>query len=539
MSYLVLARKYRPQTFTEVYAQEHITHILENTIQLNRIAHAYLFTGPRGVGKTSLARIFAKSLNCITNGPSIKPCNECQNCMEITQGNASDVIEIDGASNTGVEDIRDLQRELMYSTSNSLFKIYIIDEVHMLSKNAFNALLKTLEEPPQNVIFIFATTEPHKVLPTIISRCQRFDFKRIPIPAIVKRIESINEVEKIKIDDNAMFMIAKKADGSMRDALSLLDQILAFGKQVISHEDVMEIFGIVDLDIYRNVMLAIYEREPAEVIKILHNVLEKGNDIQEFINGLMDYIRDILLTRLNIDIPELSSEAKKTVKSFSDKFSESELLYLISLLIKTKSDLKMSNNPILVAEMSFVKLSKLAEMTSIDNLKNIVSKTAFKSSPALPIKPEVKKDQTVTEISPNTKTRKIKQEIVEEAEESKTKFNELNLEIVQQHQSEINEKIKKEKPFLYNYFNDCKIDSVENNFINYTVAKPLYYKMLVDKKNAIQSIVTEFYGLKVIINFILKQKPKEDVILNPDIEDIEREAPKLADFIKVTDSIIS
>ncbi|MFC1887581.1 DNA polymerase III subunit gamma/tau [Candidatus Cloacimonadota bacterium] len=536
MSYLVLARKYRPQTFSEVYAQEHITNILENTIKLNRIAHAYLFTGPRGVGKTSMARIFAKSLNCITNGTSIQPCNQCQNCNEITQGISADVIEIDGASNTGVEDIRDLQRELMYSTSNSLFKIYIIDEVHMLSKNAFNALLKTLEEPPENVIFIFATTEPHKVLATIISRCQRFDFKRIPIPAIVRRISTIAEVEELKIDENAKFLIAKKADGSMRDALSLLDQILAFGKAEITGNDIMEIFGIVDLDVYNNILKAVLDRDPATIVKTLHTILEKGNDIQEFINGLMDYIRNILLTKLNIDIPELSREIKVPVKELADNFTENELLYLISLLIKTKSDIKTSNNPILIAEMAFVKLSKLAVMTSMNRIKSIVS---GKEQPVVIKRSTFKKPVNNGEESPLNKTQQVKKEIVEEVEKGKLHLKSLDLETAKKYQSEINEKIRKEKPFLYNYFKDCTIDSVENNFIHYIAAKPVFYKMLGDKKDMIQKLIAEFYGLQVRIDFTLKQKPKEDIIANPEIEDIERETPKLADFIKLTDSVIS
>ena len=206
MSYVVLARKYRPQTFDEIYAQDHVTTIIKNAISSNRIAHAYLFNGPRGVGKTSMARILAKSLNCET-GPTTTPCNVCSNCVEITLGVSTDVIEIDGASNTGVDDIRDLQRELMYAPTQSKFKIYIIDEVHMLSKNAFNALLKTLEEPPENVIFIFATTEPHKVLPTIISRCQRYDFKRIPVEAIeegFKRLPTPKASKWIKIPSTSL-----------------------------------------------------------------------------------------------------------------------------------------------------------------------------------------------------------------------------------------------------------------------------------------------------------------------------------------------
>ncbi len=209
MSYIVLARKYRPQTFADVYAQDHVTKILINALEQDRIAHAYLFTGPRGVGKTSMARILAKSLNC-QEGKKGYPCNKCSTCLEITNGTSTDVVEIDGASNTGVDDIRELQRDLLYTTNSAKYKIYIIDEVHMLSKNAFNALLKTLEEPPENVIFIFATTEPHKVIPTIISRCQRFDFKRIPIDLIVKNLRSICQHENLKYEEEALFQIAKK-----------------------------------------------------------------------------------------------------------------------------------------------------------------------------------------------------------------------------------------------------------------------------------------------------------------------------------------
>ncbi|HOE91468.1 MAG TPA: DNA polymerase III subunit gamma/tau, partial [Candidatus Cloacimonadota bacterium] len=293
MSYIVLARKYRPQNFTEVYAQDHIVQIIKNAIESERIGQAYLFTGSRGVGKTSLARIFAKSLNCI-HGPTISPCGICTNCVEITQGNSADVIEIDGASNTSVDDIRDLQKELMYSTNNSKFKIFIIDEVHMLSKNAFNALLKTLEEPPKNVLFIFATTEPHKILPTIISRCQRFDFKRIPVEAIVARLKEICKIEQISIDEEALFVIAKKADGGMRDALSLMDQVISYGNKHTTSENVRTIFGMVDNDIFHNMMKAIANHNPAEMIKLLAIVTDKGLDINEFINSYLDYLRNML-----------------------------------------------------------------------------------------------------------------------------------------------------------------------------------------------------------------------------------------------------
>ena len=275
MSYIVLARKYRPQTFAEVYAQEHITEILHNAIVSSRIAHAYLFTGPRGVGKTSMARIMAKNLNCV-EGPTVTPCNKCHNCLEITAGTSPDVIEIDGASNTSVDDVRELQKELIYAPSQSPYKIYIIDEVHMLSKNAFNALLKTLEEPPDNVLFIFATTEPYKVLPTIISRCQRYDFKRIPIDSIVKRLKELTREEKIEIDAESLHMIARKADGSLRDALSLLDQVLSYSLNQVTIDKVREIFGIIPTQVYCDLMKLIKAKDNPALLAELQRIFEHG-----------------------------------------------------------------------------------------------------------------------------------------------------------------------------------------------------------------------------------------------------------------------
>ena len=540
MSYLVLARKYRPQTFEEVYAQDHITKILRNTIELNRIAHAYLFTGPRGVGKTSLARIFSKSLNCLTDGPTVIPCNKCQNCEEITGGISSDVIEIDGASNTGVEDIRELQKELMYSTANSLYKIYIIDEVHMLSKNAFNALLKTLEEPPENVIFIFATTEPHKVIPTIISRCQRFDFKRIPIPVIIERLKSISKIENISIDDEALFTISKKADGSMRDALSLMDQIMAFGKDHITLDDVLSIFGIVHFDVYRDVLSAISNKESSEIINILHDILEKGNDIQEFINGLLDYVRDVLLLKIGINVQGISKEIQNTMKSFCNKFEENELLYLMTLLVKTKTDIKTSNNPILVAEMSFVKLSKLAELKSLDEILEYISSNNFdlkKKKNDFPEKEKIESEHTQSDF--HQKTEEVKSEILKEAIEKKPKLDELTLEELQKQNNIIIEKIRKEKPFVVNYYINSKIKNVSNNFVHYLVPNQLSLKMLHDNKSSIMEILSNCFNLPIKVDFTLKEEKKEQFITNPTIDDIKRESPKLAEFIEITDSIIS
>jgi len=364
MSYIVLARKYRPQTFSEVYAQDHVTEILHNAIQSNRIAHAFLFTGPRGVGKTSMARILAKSLNCV-EGPSTHPCNKCHNCLEITAGTSADVIEIDGASNTGVDDIRELQRELMYAPSQSMYKIYIIDEVHMLSKNAFNALLKTLEEPPDNVLFIFATTEAQKVLPTIVSRCQRYDFKRIPVDAIVKRLKEITVSEQIQIDEESLYMIARKADGGLRDALSLMDQVLSYCLNDVRIDKVREIFGLVPNQVFSELLGMVRNRDSAALIEELHKIMEAGMDPQELLINLTEFIRIVLLRKTGVAPQDIVADEYPLFDAIADAFTQTDLLYLISSLLQARADLRGSSNPQLILEVLMLKLCRMQEMNSV------------------------------------------------------------------------------------------------------------------------------------------------------------------------------
>jgi len=286
-----------------------------------------------------MARILAKALNC-EKGPTDTPCNECKNCVEITASNSVDVIEIDGASNTSVEDIRGLQNELLYPPQSSKYKIYIIDEVHMLSKNAFNALLKTLEEPPKNVKFIFATTEPHKVLATITSRCQRYDFHRIPIKQIIKQINNITPKEHITFDDTAIFLIAKKADGSLRDALSLMDQIVSIGKDKISKEDVLQVFGIVNIDVYHSLVQKIIGDDEKGLIEDFHQVVAEGNDMNELTLGMIEYFRNILMIKIGIIPEEVHSDDLDALSPISESFSEEDLLYAITLLVDTKDKLR-------------------------------------------------------------------------------------------------------------------------------------------------------------------------------------------------------
>ncbi len=535
MSYIVLARKYRPQTFEEIYAQEHITQIMHNSIISGRVSHAYLFTGPRGVGKTSMARILAKSLNCI-HGPIPIPCNVCDNCHEITMGTSPDVIEIDGASNTGVDDIRDLQKELMYSASKSHYKIYIIDEVHMLSKNAFNALLKTLEEPPDNVIFIFATTEPQKVLPTIVSRCQRFDFRRIPIDAIVKRLQDLCGKENIDIDEDALFLIAKKADGGMRDALSLMDQVISFGTEHITIGLVRSIFGLLSDEVYDRMMGFINDHQADQMVCLLQQTMEEGNDIQEFITGFLDYTRLLLLIKLGIIPLDIPSNQIETRKNLASLFNEDTLLYIITLLLKLNQDLRISNNPLMVAEITMVKMTRISK---IDDLKySLAQLEQFKTVPLTQTAQAPRPTANYQKNPQQTTERTIQEQIVREVQSEIPKIEALTIDILNKHWNHIISLIKKEFMVSGEYLRQCKVQKVEKNIIYLITESDNLMKMSRDDKSVMENIISRQFNLHIELDIKQDTVEKEKVITNPTIQDVQKYNPNLAQFIEATDSFI-
>jgi DNA polymerase III subunit gamma/tau len=539
MSYIVLARKYRPQTFEEIYAQEHITQIMHNAIVSNRVSHAYLFAGPRGVGKTSMARILAKSLNCI-HGPIPVPCNVCDNCVEITAGTSPDVIEIDGASNTGVDDIRDLQKELMYSASKSHFKIYIIDEVHMLSKNAFNALLKTLEEPPDNVIFIFATTEPQKVIPTIVSRCQRFDFKRISIDAIVKRLQDLCKQEKINIDEDALFLIAKKADGGMRDALSLMDQVISFGTEHISIDLVRSIFGLLSEEVYDKMMGYINEHKADSMVILLQQTIEEGNDIQEFITGFLDYARLLLLIKLGMVPLEVPSNQLETRKHLASLFTEDTILYIISLLLKLNQDIRMSTNPLMVAEITMVKMTRISQignlseaLSHLQSMSKTIQTTTQAQTP-LAAKPTT----TYQRSSAPTTEKAIQDQIVREVQSEIPKIEALTMDILNKHWNHLLSLIMKEFPVLGAYLKQCRLEKVEKNIIYLVTESDNLMKMSREDRIAMENIISRQFNLHIELDIKQQISQKEEVISNPTIQDVQKYNSDLAKFIEATDSYI-
>ena len=405
--YIPLYRKYRPQRLEEIVGQEHIKKALANAIAMDRISHAYLFTGPRGTGKTSTARIFAKSLNC-KEGPTINPCGKCENCIDITNSVPLDVIEIDAASNRKVEDAQNILEKVMYAPVNSRYKIYIIDEVHMLSTTAFNALLKTLEEPPKNVIFILATTDVQKVLDTIKSRCQRFDFKRITTDDIVKHLRYISDKEKINITDDALFTIAKNSAGGMRDSIALLDQLSVLdGEEAISTDDINNLLGRLSFDTLNSLADKIVDSKPQEAIEELENIYNSGNEPVQILTNLMDYLKNLLIVKncrkeIVFELTQANDAQVKSLSAQAENVETHQIVFLIDKCSEYIKELKLTNNPRLWLEVAIIDLANLTENTSLVELQNRIARleggnvqpakvSAYKTAPAPVMKPEMQR----------------------------------------------------------------------------------------------------------------------------------------------------
>lgn len=371
MSYQVIARKWRPQSFTDVVGQNHITQTLTNALKNGRLPHALLFTGPRGTGKTSSARILAKALRC-PNAQGFVPCNECTSCQEIAAGTSVDVMEIDGASNNGVDAIRELRDTVAFMPATGKYKIYIIDEVHMLSTSAFNALLKTLEEPPGHVIFIMATTEVHKIPQTILSRCQRFDFRRISTRQITEHLRVITENEGVQAEDEALWVIARQGDGSMRDSQSLLDQVITFANGPLTRASVVEILGLTDRALLFEALNALVDRSTPGIMKVIEKIATAGFEPHLFSQDLLESIRNLLLVKVSenqaIDILEMPDSELQALKEMAARLSEEDIHMLFDMALKGGSDIPRAQDPRIVLEVTLLRMASAPKLVDLKSL---------------------------------------------------------------------------------------------------------------------------------------------------------------------------
>lgn len=375
MAYLVLARKWRPQDFSEVMGQSHVVQALQNAIRQGRVAHAYLFAGARGVGKTSVARILAKALEC-ESGPTETPCNQCPVCREITKSSSVDIYEIDGASNRGIDEIRELRENAKYLPAKCRYKIYIIDEVHMLTEPAFNALLKTLEEPPAHVIFIFATTEPHKIPITILSRCQRYDFKRLSAAVITGHLKAIIEQEGIKLSAGGLRFIVREAEGSMRDALSLLDRIISYGGDEVGDEEIAAVFGLVDQRLVIEMIVAIFEHNLERSIDLIDQIYTQGQDLKRFYADLVEALRNLVIIktcRKPGPLINVADDEKEELDRLGQAKSTETIYLYLQLLIQGWEELRRSSQPRLTLEMILMRASLLKDVIPVEKILEKIS----------------------------------------------------------------------------------------------------------------------------------------------------------------------
>jgi len=546
MSYLVLARKWRPQKFEDVVNQKHVVLTLQNALKTNRLANAYLFAGPRGIGKTTIARILAKAINC-DNGPSDNPCNDCDSCKDITEGRSLDVLEIDGASNRGIDEVRNLRESLKYAPNPGKYKIYIIDEVHMLTTEAFNALLKTLEEPPSRVMFMFATTEPHKVLATIISRCQRFDFKRISINEIIEQLKYICAQENLDIDDESLHLIARKAEGSMRDSLSLLDQAISFCGTKIVANDIIDILGVIDWDIYFNLTDFIQGNDLKGAFQLVEDIFNNGHDLVEFLLGVNEHLRNILITKTvgSVNLIEASDNYRQKYQELSTQFEEPDLLRLIQVASDAQYGIKRSSNSRLFLEMVVTKMIQLDKVQKIETLiQNIDSlrekifegkgvathnpqPVAFHTNHAkVPLasysiktdqkkssEPEINviRDRDEEPISQSISEKRTTETSIDQLNEASEIEPSVTLATIEQQWSHIIEEIKKQKIALGSFLNEGWPERIEGNELSvaFGMENGFHISSINRNRRSIEEIIREIIGAPIRIKCIQSQQAAE------------------------------
>ena len=517
MSYLVLARKYRPQTFNQVIEQSHITRTLSNAISSDRVAHAVLFSGPRGTGKTTVARILAKAMNC-KEGPISVPCNQCRSCGEITFGNAVDVFEIDGASNNSVDQVRELRENIKYMPAHSLYKIYIIDEVHMLSMAAFNALLKTLEEPPPHVMFIFATTEPHKIPITILSRCQRHDFRRISLNSIVQHMAYICREEKFQISDESLVLIAREATGSVRDALSLLDQVLACFKGSVDHDQVLDILGVIDRKYVFDLCDTIFRGDISLTLRTLDDSYNRGHDLKKLYTNLLEHFRNLIVVKMGQNISKLVDLPQYELDQMvaqTRQVSGAVLNQIFDCLYREEVSIRLSADTKLALEMAFIRMDQIKPALPIDTLIDRLDhlRQEFHSQPGVEhserksdVKSEMHAPKPAAETEPSNSP--IDPALSSPETPALTGDELKNLDVIWNQLYEI---IAQKNPSLGANLAKCRLKQVTANSIEIEVrANGFTLNMLQREKNmaALKKICTEYFGKD--IDVVLTCHPETD-----------------------------
>jgi DNA polymerase-3 subunit gamma/tau len=488
MSYTVFALKWRPKNFDEIIGQNHIVLTLKSQLKNNRLAHAYLFAGPRGVGKTSTARILAKALNC-KEGLTVNPCQKCASCTEITQSRSLDVIEIDGASNRGIDEIRVLRENVKFAPANNRFKIYIIDEVHMLTTEAFNALLKTLEEPPAFVKFIFATTQPHKVIPTILSRCQRFDFRRISVMEIIGQLEKIVREENLDVDKDVLFALAKSSDGSLRDAESVLDQLVSFSKGKISLKDVISVLGLVEQEALFEITDKIIRKDALGALALFNRIVDEGKDISLFLTNLIEHFRNLMIAkvaRADTKLIDLPAEICLRLLEQAQAVSLEEIFSAFNTLVNTQEMTKRLDSMRIPLEISLVKLAHDKRLSS-----NLPS----------PIK--IKEAQEKDTVQPVKEAREIDPAL----------SNSVSLDNVKGSWQKIIDNLSRVKMSVATYLNEGSPVKLHNNILTVSFPKnySLHKEALEKKENKaiIEKAVSELFNVEIRVNFILSKETVE------------------------------
>ena len=543
--YQALYRRFRPKTFDEVLGQEHITTTLKNQIVKGNIGHAYVFSGTRGTGKTSTAKIFARAVNCLHTEDG-NPCNSCEVCKDILDENVMDVIEMDAASNNSVDDVRELREKVKYPPSKGRYKVYIIDEVHMLSKGAFNALLKTLEEPPKHLIFILATTEVEKLPQTILSRCQRFDFKRVTTKDIVKNMKNICGEIGVDVDDKVLNLIARNSDGAMRDALSLLDQCISFKEGKLTLEDALQILGITNNDIIFEMVDSIKARDIEKSLHIIDEIMQKGKDVNQFIKDLLVHYRNLMIVKTSTNPSDIIDFEEETIERYKEQVQDVSLPYILNalkILNQAENSSKWSSQPRIVLEMAVVKLIDSIDISSleerIDKLEEAIQSGSM---------PKIEKRETVQSQKKEKKAEKIE---VEEKKEEKGKSQEnseeviaqnsiiddgkdMDLETVKKEWSNFMKELKKQRISLQALLAEGKILSMENGVLTIGFAKGFgIHKEAVSKKGNkeyIEKALASYFNKNIRVQFVMEDEFGVEDIKNDEEKENERLVKQVTDL---------